>query len=206
MKKFHIFAGGTIKDRSFVKINPDEQVICADSGFKYAQALGIVPDCVVGDFDSWKGDLPKASEIIRCIPEKDDTDTLVALKKAISNGAREVIIYGAFGGRFDHMMGNVQLLKYALDRGCHAELVDGDNIVMICRKGEYRIKRREGWYFAVLAYSPEVKVASLSGVKYPLKDAVLTNGYPLGVSNEFASNEAILEISEGTALVVMSKK
>ena len=205
MKTYHIFAGGIISDLSFIEKADGDGVICADGGLKYAEKLGIKPDIIVGDFDSYNGELPENADIRRSVPEKDDTDTMLAVKTAIENGAELVRIYGALGGRFDHTAANIQTLKYASEHGCSAIIEDADNVIMLQEPGERRYKRRDGWYFSFFAYSGTVTVSRLSGVKYTLENAVITNGFPLGVSNEITGNEAILIIKEGTALVVRSK-
>lgn len=205
MKKYHIFAGGTVNDTDHIKIAAGEPVICADSGLKYAQSLGIEPDIIVGDFDSYTGSLPENVDIRRSVPEKDDTDTMLAVKLAIENGADQISIYGALGGRFDHTFANVQTLGFALEQGCEAVIEDSDNVIMMQSRGIRRYKRRDGWYFSVFSYSDRLCINSLSGVKYTLENAVMTGSFPLGVSNEFVSEEAVLDIKEGTALVVLSK-
>ena len=205
MKKWHIFAGGIIADTGFIHVDEGEFVICADSGLKYAQQLGITPDIIVGDFDSYTGILPEKADIRRSQPEKDDTDTMLAVKLAIEKGAEKIAIYGALGGRFDHAYANIQALEYALEHGCEAVIEDTANVIMLQKKGKRIYRRRAGWYVSVFAYSERLSVKKLSGVKYTLENAVMTNGFPLGVSNEFAADEAVLDIEEGTALVVFSK-
>lgn len=205
MKLCHIFAGGDITDLNFIDIQQEDMIICADRGYKYVKELGISPDIIVGDFDSYDSDLPEEIEIHRSIPEKDDTDTMLALKLAIERGADYVKIYGALGGRFDHTVANIQTLKYASEHGCTAEICNSDNIIMLQEHGEREYNAMKGWYFSVFAYSPEILIAELSGVKYPLENAVITNTFPLGVSNEITAEKAILCIKKGTALVVRSK-
>lgn len=201
----HIFAGGVISDLSFISIKDGDMVICADRGYNYAVKLGITPDIIVGDFDSYSGELPDNVEIHRSIPEKDDTDTMLALKLAIERGADMVRIYGAFGGRIDHTLANIQTLKYAADHNCKAELWDCGNIVMLQESGRCSYPRREGWYFSLFSYSERLYVNELSGVKYPLENAEITSSFPLGVSNEITSEAAVLDIKNGTALVVFSR-
>jgi len=203
---WHIFSGGEIQDNGFIKIESGDKVICADCGLRHAEKLGIVPNIVIGDFDSYNGELPEGAETLRSVPEKDDTDTLMAVKTAIERGAERIKIYGALGGRFDHTIANVQTLKFAQEHNCSAVLEDCDNIVMLQSEGTYRYQRREGWYFAFFAYSEHLYVKRLEGVKYPLKNAVIKNSFPIGVSNEFVSDNAVLDIGKGTALVICSKK
>lgn len=205
MRLCHIFAGGDIADLSFIEMQHEDMIICADRGYKYVKQLGIAPHIIVGDFDSYDSDLPDEIEIHRSVPEKDDTDTMLALKLAIERGADNVKIYGALGGRFDHTVANIQTLKYASEHGCNAEICDSDNIIMLQENVEREYTAMEGWYFSVFAYSPEIHIARLSGVKYPLEKVVIKNTFPLGVSNEIIAEKAILSIENGTALVVRSK-
>lgn len=204
MSVFHIFAGGVISDLSFIEIASDDTVICADRGLVHTERLGIKPHLVVGDFDSYNGALPEDTEIHRSVPEKDDTDTMLALKLAIERGAERVMIYGAFGGRIDHTIANIQTLRYALENGCEAILIDSDNIALLQTKSTRTYPYREGWYFSFFAYTEKV-VVSLIGTKYTLDNAEITSSFPLGVSNEITSDEAVMTINEGTALVVISK-
>lgn len=205
MKKWHIFSGGELDDTYFIEISGGEGVICADRGLLHAQKRGIIPDIVVGDFDSYKGQLPENAEIVRSVPEKDDTDTMLALKLAIDRGAEEILLYGALGGRFDHAIANIQTLKYAQEHGCEARIMDSCNEIVLQTVGARRYKRREGWYFSVFAYSEKLEINELTGVKYPLKNAEITAGFPIGVSNEIVEAVGELNIGSGTALVVFSK-
>ena len=120
MRRCHIFAGGDLGSKVTKEYFRSRHgfVICADSGYKHVKKLGLRPDIIVGDFDSYKGKLPENAEIIRTVPEKDDTDTLMALKIAIERGYREIWLYGALGGeRFDHSIANLQLMLYAREQG-----------------------------------------------------------------------------------------
>ena len=115
MSKCFIFAGGELGEIKKCDIEEGSYIICADSGLCHAQKLEIAPDVILGDFDSYKGELNYDVEIIRCSPQKDDTDTLMAVKLAISRGYDDIIILGALGGRFDHTIANIQTLKYAIE-------------------------------------------------------------------------------------------
>lgn len=200
----HIFAGGVIDDTGFIQIENGDRVVCADRGYTYAERMGIKPDMIVGDFDSYSGIFPENTEIIRSVPEKDDTDTMLAIKSEINHGAKRIKIYGATGGRFDHTFANIQSLKYALEHGCDAVIEDSRNIIMLQDGGRKCYTRRNDWYFSVFAYSEKLDVRELSGVKYPLKNYTITSGFPIGVSNEFTADNAILDIADGTAVVIMS--
>ena len=202
-----IFAGGEIKNIS--SINTDEIsgsfVICADSGYKYAEKLGIIPDIITGDFDSYTGQLPKNTEIYRSIPEKDDTDTMLAVKIAISRGFNEIDLYGALGKRFDHTFANIQTLLYAYENGCTMRIIDSDNEIAIQGKGGKYYTKRDGWYFSIFSLTDTTVIGEYSGVKYPLENYVLKSSFPIGVSNEITADNAFLRIDSGIVLVVRSE-
>ena len=207
MKRCCIFAGGELGEKADCWL-PERigYVICADRGLVHAQKLGIEPDVIVGDFDSYEGELPSGAEIHRSVPEKDDTDTMLAVKIAIERGYDSIVLLGGLGGRFDHTFANIQTMRYAFEHGCEMSVLSDDNCLYIQGAGSRSYDRREDWYFSVFALTPEVRIKELSGVKYELRDYTLTDSFPLGVSNEITANEAVVDIADGIALIVYSKK
>ncbi|MCI1269339.1 MAG: thiamine diphosphokinase [Ruminococcus sp.] len=205
MCEYIIFSGGELDCTKIIVPNTNAVVICADRGLEYAKSLGISPDIVLGDFDSYAGTLPENAEIHKCAPEKDDTDTMLAVKLALDRGAKKIMIYGTFGGRFDHTYANVQTLKFILGRGAEGILRDEKNIVFMRNAGTYVFERINGFYFSVFAYTDQISVRKLSGVKYPLENAVISSDFPIGVSNEILSEKAVIDIECGTALIAFSK-
>lgn len=203
---WHIFAGGVLNGSDFICIESDDRVICADRGIVHAQKLKIVPNLIIGDFDSYKSQLPENVEILRSVPEKDDTDTMLAVKTAISRGAKKIRIYGALGGRFDHTFANIQTLKFASENGCWAEIADEGNRIMLREKGVHQFRKMDGWYFSIFSYSEELNIKSLRGVKYPLENYLMKNSFPIGVSNEFEADSAELSIDSGTSLIIFSRE
>lgn len=203
---WHIFSGGELKNPEAFEIGSEDKIICADRGFAHIKHTKIIPDLIIGDFDSYSGKLPDNIEILRSVPEKDDTDTMLAVRTAISRGAEKIRIYGALGGRFDHAFANIQTLKFAHDNGCEAEIISEDNIIMLRSQGIHTFEKRENWYFSVFAYSEKLEIKSMSGVKYLVENFTITNSFPIGVSNEFIADYANLHISKGTALVILSQK
>lgn len=205
-----ILAGGVIDSADF--INPREireksrLIICADSGLCIAEAVGLTPDLIVGDFDSYTDSLPEGVEIHRSIPEKDDTDTLMAVRIAIERGCDEIWLYGALGARFDHSYANIQTMIFALENGCKMTIFDADNILTVLNDGEYRLPCKPDWYFSLFALTEKAVIGTLKGVKYPLENYEMRIGYPIGVSNEIAEQGAYLKINSGTVLAVESKK
>jgi len=212
MKICHIFAGGELGDiADYWFPNHEGYVICADSGYKHAKKLNQRPDVIVGDFDSYGGTLPEDCEIIRSVPEKDDTDTLMALKIAIERGYDTIYLYGAMGGpRFDHAFANIQTMLYAREHGAKLMLIGNEHI---CIQGETEgeamyTDESERWgfrYFSVFALTETVKIKSLRGVKYPLENYEMKASFPIGVSNEITEGRAFLRIENGLALVIQTK-
>lgn len=205
-----IFAGGEIRTTDFINLREIREksglIICADSGLSVAERLGIIPDLIVGDFDSYRGELPEDVEIHRSIPEKDDTDTILAVRIAIERGYDEIELYGGLGARLDHTYANVQTLIFALENGCRMTIVDGDNMATVRGAGEHEFPHMPDWYFSLFALTEKAVIGALKGVKYPLENYGMTIGYPIGVSNEITADRAVLRINSGIVLVVRSKK
>ena len=205
MNTYRIFAGGDFQVSETLKIGSQDIIICADKGLNHAKSLKITPDIVVGDFDSYKDKLPENTEIFYSVPEKDDTDTMLAVKIALERGDEKIIIHGALGGRFDHAFANIQTLVYLHKQGCEAEISDCGNVMTVCGEGKHSFELWNDWYFSVFAITEKLEIESMSGVKYSLKNYCMENSFPLGVSNEITESRALLKIRSGIALVVRSK-
>ena len=186
-------------------------VLCADGGYRHAAAAGILPNLVVGDFDSYSLGIPSNIKTLPLPSEKDDTDTLFSLKYAISEGAEHIYIIGGLGGRLDHTVSNLQTLAYASSHGITAYIIDRQNIVTMLTCGgrvmpkTMHVTKREGFKISLLSHSEKCEGVYISGVHYPLEDATLTNEFPIGVSNEFEADAAEIKLSSGQLLVVLSK-
>src|SRR3990167_2962187 len=118
-----IFSNGKIGDINFYKkfINKNDKIICADGGLRFAKKLGIKPDILIGDFDSLKksdfsGLNKNKTKVLRFPKEKDKTDTQLALEYALSSGAGEIIMLGSLGGRVDHMLANIHILRLGVKK------------------------------------------------------------------------------------------
>ena len=181
-----------------------EYVIACDQGYGHAINEGIVPDLVTGDFDSWPGPVAAGIEVIRANPEKDDTDTLMAMKAAMEKGYDHLVICGALGGRIDHELANISLCGYAAKRGVRCTLLDQHHQIFAFQNGTRRISRGRWTKISVFAMDRTVRGVTFSGLRYPLVDAELTNLFPLGVSNEFIADKAEISVKEGMLLIVLS--
>ena len=187
-------------------------LLAADRGLDFFLETGLVPDIVDGDFDSLSG-AGKAylesldhTEIVRLNPEKDDTDTMLAVKQALSLGAEEIQIYGGLGGRFDHAIANVQTLRYLSEHGAAGSLCDAQNWMTVQTTGTVRqYPRRDGWYFSLLSLSDTCTGVTITGAKYCLQNGTLHANFPLGISNEIVAEQAEISLKTGTLLVLYTK-
>ena len=215
MKRCLIITGGPIDlgfARSYLSGEGFDRVIAVDRGLNAAWALGIVPDVIVGDFDSADpaalADFRRREHIVWEVhqPEKDDTDTELAIKRAAAMGAGYIVLLGATGGRLDHLLGNIHLLYPCLQRGVEACILDPGNKLYLI-DGERRFKRREVWgtYISFLPLTEEVKGITLRGFKYPLTDKDIAIGTSMCISNELAADEAVITLQDGVLIVVESR-
>lgn len=182
-----------------------DYVICADNGYCHGSLHGILPDVIIGDFDSLKMDLPQGIKVIQLPIQKDDTDTLACVKYAINYGYKEIVIIGGIGGRLDHTLANLQCLSYGLDCGVQIELRDAHNRVRLHLPSTISIPAEEAFFLSMFSFTETCQGVTTTGLKYPLKDALLNQSFPLGISNEFASDIATVSFTTGKLLIILSK-
>jgi len=201
MKRCFIFSAGSFYGLRERPVSGDV-VIAADAGYRVCQSLGIVPDLLLGDFDSM--DQPEDfANIHRSPVEKDDTDTMLAVKTALEHGCDEIYIYGGTGGkRLDHTIANLQTLLYLRRRGVRGWLYDDDFVWTVIEDEAMTISRRVEWgLFSAFCLGDRAEGIDLTGFQYPLKDAVLTPEFPLGVSNHILEPEAKIAVKKGALAI-----
>ncbi len=188
-------------------IRGDDFVIACDRGVRYCTDENVKPDLIIGDFDSYCGPLPENVPVMRLKVEKDDTDTMAAMRYAEERNFSEVLLTCALGGRrFDHTLANLQTMAHGAAAGLTVTLA-GDGIRMICSGPAARvIEKEEGSYLSLFALSGDVTGVDAEGVKYPLRNGKLTATFPLGVSNEWTEDAARISHKSGILLIVISKK
>lgn len=199
-----IFSGGVFSSvPEYLDINEYDITLCCDGGFLSAKDTGITPDIFVGDFDSVPESLVDCPEIIRLYPVKDMTDTQEAIDVAISRGAKEITILGALGGRIDHALANIHLLKYAKEKGATAEIADVDTFISLVTDSA-KISKKDGFCLSLIPLTA-CRGVSITGVYYPLDNADMPVGNPYGISNEFTEDEAHISLDTGELLVILAK-
>lgn len=185
--------------RSYLREN--DFIICCDSGLRHRAGLKITPDLIVGDFDSYENPMLDV-ETITLPCEKDDTDTVFAVKEALRRGFETFLLLGVIGGRLDHTLGNVSLLLL-LD-GLHkraAAVDDHSELEVVSRYPAYIDERYA--FFSLLNISGAARGIGVKNAKYPLTDAEITCEYQYGVSNEVLPGQtAEVSVGEGRLLLV----
>ncbi|MDD5900446.1 MAG: thiamine diphosphokinase [Lachnospiraceae bacterium] len=208
-----LICGGTLSPAFLREVSEqykDAAVYAVDGGLAVAEAAGILPDYLVGDFDTADESLvsryEKTCVTIRHVPEKDATDTELAVDEAIQRGADKIILLGATGSRMDHTLANFHMLYRILLCGKEAWILNENNRISLHNKPFSR-KRRElfGTYLSFLPFFGEVTGVTLAGVKYPLEGKTLTAGNSLGVSNEGMGDTIWVSFVSGYLLMIESR-
>ena len=198
-----------------IPIGEEDLVIACDAGYLYAEQLGILPDLIVGDFDSLSEAGPAAvrslqeiaesdpSRIVRLDVRKDDTDTIKAVKIAFSKGYRKFMLYGSLGGkRIDHSFANIQTLLFIKHNGGTGYIMEENRLLLIAENETVRFHRGNTGMVSVFSVSEVSRGVTIKGLMYTMEDGELRNDFPLGVSNEFIiDEEAEITVREGTLLI-----
>ncbi len=178
-------------------------VICADGGLDLAISKNIVPNLIIGDFDSVQSELPNEIETIQLQVEKDDTDTMAAIRVGLQRGFREFVLLGALGGRFDHSYANLCALQYLAGQGCKAMMAGQGCRVFLLNGGRLTLSMLKGKTVSVFPFGTASCTVSYDGLKYPLTETRLFSDYALGVSNVILTDEAKIMVHDGSALIIV---
>lgn len=184
-----------------IKSNTDDLIIAADGGYKYLIDAKIVPDVIIGDFDSL-GEIPNGENVVKLNPIKDITDMNAAVEVGIDRGFTEFHLYGACGGRIDHTLANIQLIAFLSSKKMKAFIHDGETVITAVCNGSIKFTKDYKGYISVFSHTDKCTGVSLKGLKYTLDNAILSNIFPLGVSNEFIGTESEITVENGTVLIV----
>ena len=201
MKRCFIFAAGSfygLRERPA----PGDLVIAADAGYRICLQEGLCPDLLLGDFDSMEP--PAGFAHVRRLPvEKDDTDTLAALKAGLEEGRDTFYIYGGTGGkRLDHTLANLQSLLFLRRRGARGYLYGDDFVWTVIEDEALTVERGVEWgLFSAFCLGDRAEGVDEEGFQYPLRDAVLAPDFPLGVSNHILEPKARITVRKGALAV-----
>ena len=202
MKRCFIFAAGTFYGLRERPGDPGDVVIAADAGYQVCLEVCVKPDLLIGDFDSMEP--PADFARVRRLPvEKDDTDTLAAIRAGLEEGCTDFLIYGGTGGkRLDHTLANLQSLLFLRRRGARGFLYGDDFLWTVIENEDLRVMRTVEWgLLSVFCLGDRAEGVDEEGFQYPLRDAVLTPDVPLGVSNHILEPEARIAVRKGALAV-----
>lgn len=204
MKRCVIVGGADINNPEYVKtrLNKDDFFVFCDCGLRHLDALGVSADLIVGDFDSYKKPY-LATETIVLPCEKDDTDTVFAVKEAIARGYDDFLLIGVVGARLDHTLGNVSILLYLDSLGKKGIIIDDYSEMQIVSGGTVIIEDRYA-FFSLLNISGAAKGITIKNAKYPLSDAEIACEYQYGISNEVIPGKTA-EVSVGNGRLLLIK-
>ncbi len=207
-----IIAGGRSRSDDGRRWAPDgDLIIGADGGAARALAWGLVPGVVVGDLDSLTEEEQQELQAHGCRfivhpRAKDETDLELALSYAAHQGAREIVVIGALGGRLDHLLANVLLLALPELEGVSVRIVDGRQEARLIRGGEaVTLSGQPGDLVSLLPVGGDARGVTTAGLAWPLAGETLRFGFSRGVSNEMTGPVARVEVEEGYLLVVHSR-
>ena len=179
-----------------------DAVIAADAGILHLERLGVKPDLVLGDFDSL-GRVPELPDVEVSPVRKDDTDSMLAARRALDIGGERLMFFGCLGGkRLDHTLANIQALAWCAGRGAEAYLV-GEGCCLAALPGGRSLSFDERYRgdFSVFCLGEDAEGVTERGLSYSLEDGALTARFPLGVSNSFTGEAAYVSVRSGTLII-----
>lgn len=211
-----MISGGSVEHAFAVSVlenHKKDKLIAVDAGLELLKDLELIPDVIVGDFDTVK---PEVLEWYRQYPyiiwkrhqpEKDYTDTELALEAAVQMGCDKVILLGATGGRLDHELANIHLVYHCHQQGTEVEILDPKNRITVLSEGRrFQQDKLYGTYVSFLPLTDQVTGITLRGFKYPLTDRDIAVGTNAGlcISNEVVEPEAFIEFKDGILICIES--
>jgi len=183
----------------------ENQIIYADAGYKYSKVLkGKTTVAVVGDFDSLLNP-PKEQNIVKLAVQKDFTDGERAVLLAKELGFESITIYGANGGKIEHVLGNLALLKIASNLNLDAKIIDAGQTVRLI-SNNITLTVKEKTKLSLIPYGGNCEFGDSKGLFYPLKNVELTCQDTRGISNETENETVFIDIKKGECLVIYTEE
>ena len=187
-----------------IETKPEDLVIAVDGGYDTCRKYDIVPDLIMGDFDSvQESDMPQIAKIAKIAPdhvvvlptEKDDTDMLAAIRIGLLEGCQEFRIYGGMGGRLEHTLANLQCLIYL--KQCSAFVMQNETVWF---------KPEAKGFLSLFSIGEKASGVTIRNLKYEMQDGEITNSFPIGISNEFIGKRSSVTVEQGMLAVILSEK
>lgn len=196
---------GAIPVNSFeFEIKENDIIIAADSGIINTQKFNIKPNYIIGDFDSL-GYTPTDSNVIIHPIEKDDTDTMLAVKLGFENGFKNFRIFGGIGGRLDHTYANIQTATYIAEKGGKAVFYGAKENFTVIKNNQITFDKGYEGNISIFALE-DCHNVNIKGTYYELENGFLSVNFPLGTSNKFNNQEATISVEQGKLLIIWDKQ
>ena len=206
-----IISGGNPPSEKLLRdyLSRVDYIIAEDKGCECLYDYNIIPDLLIGDFDSANKDVLnkaklKIKEVLEFPPEKDYTDTEIALMEAAKRGAEKIYLFGATGTRIDHTLGNIGLLFIAKEKGIILEIIDDNNRIYL---GQNKMTLHGSYGDNISFHSLSDKVVNLEikGGKYILESYDMSLLAPRAICNEFIDTPIEISYDSGELLILHSK-
>ncbi|MBQ7839923.1 MAG: thiamine diphosphokinase [Lachnospiraceae bacterium] len=213
MAKKCIIIGAGDLTVSEILVSEEDYVIAADGGYSYCKLLGIEPDLILGDFDSvLEEDAKELAQIYEKDPEKvivlpvekDETDMLAAIHAGLEEGCREFHLYACQGGRLEHTIANIQCLNYLKECGAVGYMMDGTGMILVAKNETVSFQPGLEGMLSLFSLGERAEGVTIQNMKYELQDAVITNSFPIGISNEFIQEKASITVKNGTLVIIVT--
>jgi thiamine pyrophosphokinase len=206
-----IFANGKFPDLQNTRhlLRPGDWIIAANGGARRALAAGVVPHLLIGDLDSLLPDelerlAADGVQLIRFSPRKDETDLELALQHAAREGATEIVILAALGGRLDQTIANLWLLALPELSGISVRVVGGAETAFLIRD-EALIEGRPGDIVSLIPMGGDAVGVTTEGLEWPLRQETLRFGPARGISNVLTAEQARVRVQQGLLLCVVTQ-
>ncbi len=214
-QKAVVVTNGNIEDFNMIKkhiarygFSQNNLIVSADGGAGNALKLELVPDLVVGDMDSISQNIQKKIKslnkdavFISESPQKDETDTQLALQAALKYQVKEILIIGAIGNRVDHSLANIVLLSSPFLSGIDVRILTETNEIFAIREPA-EINGDIGKLISLFSLTPHTHFKKVEGLKYNLEDEKLYFSPVRGISNIFTQNKVLIDITSGQLLII----
>lgn len=204
-----IFAGGSLDSGCLDTLKASDYIIGVDAAALWLIDHGITPELAIGDFDSVTPEgfariSQKSVKVLSYRPEKDATDTELALTEGMKLHPAQILIYGGIGTRMDHTLANIYLLESRIGTATQVTIHDGKNRIHLVSES-MALTADTGFPFVSVLPLSRKAVITLTGFKYPATRKAFIRGRTLGISNEITSGSARITVHSGKALVIRSR-
>jgi thiamine pyrophosphokinase len=211
MKRAVIFLHGDKPDEAVIKhyVQKDDVIITADGGTEYALEAGLLPDIVLGDFDSLSEKFQKRLKelqikILKYPKEKDETDSELAIKYAMEKGYKKILLFAVFGSRVDHVLANLTMFANLQSKNTQISIIEGVQELWFV-KDKLTLQGQKGEFISLIPLQTDVIGVKTKGLKWVLQNDTLLYGKTRGISNEFTGGTCEISVTEGTLLVVHTR-